>query len=307
MAEAVIRPHIHRTPILTSKSINASTGGELFFKCENFQKAGAFKIRGATHAVLSLTNSAAAHGVATHSSGNHAAAVALAATVRSVPAYVVMPETTSAVKKKAVAGYGATITYCAPTLEAREAAFAKVQAQTGAVMIHPYNDPAVIAGQATVGLELLEDTRRLDIIMVPVGGGGLASGVALAVSFLSPFTRVIGVEPALADDARRSLEAGRIIPSTYPDTIADGLRTSLGKLAFEVLSEKLEAIVTVDEAAIATAMRTIWERMKIVIEPSAAVAFAAVQAGAVDVAGKKVGIILSGGNVDLEALPWLDS
>ena len=305
VAEAVIRPQIQRTPVLTSRSLDAIAGAELHFKCENFQKGGAFKFRGASHAVLCLSDSEAANGVATHSSGNHAAALALAAALRSVPAYVVMPRTATLVKQKAVAAFGAEITLCEPTLEAREAGLAAVQARTGAVIIHPYNDERIIAGQASVGLELLEEVPRLETILVPVGGGGLASGVSLAAAYLSPMTRVIGVEPEGADDARRSLEAGQIIPSENPDTIADGLRTSLGELTFQVLQEHLEGIVTVSEEAIVRAMRLVWERLKIVIEPSAAVTAAAVLEGKVDVAGQRVGVILSGGNVDLERLPWL--
>lgn len=305
MADAIIRPQIHWTPVLTSRSLDAIAGAELHFKCENFQKGGAFKFRGASHAVLSLSDAEAANGVATHSSGNHAAALALAAALRSVPAYVVMPRNTLQVKQQAVAAFGAEITLCEPTLEARETGLAAVQARTGAVIIHPYNDERIIAGQASVGLELLEDVRRLNTILVPVGGGGLASGVCLAVAYLSPMTRVVGVEPEVADDARRSLEAGRIIPSQYPETIADGLRTSLGELTFQVLQEHLDSIVTVSEEAIARAMRLVWERLKIVIEPSAAVTAAMALEGLGDLAGKRVGVVLSGGNADLERLPWL--
>ena len=304
MAAAIIAPHIHRTPVLTSATLNAMAGAELHFKCENFQRGGSFKLRGASFAVLSLDDQAVANGVATHSSGNHGAALALAAGLRQVPAYVVMPRTVPAVKQAAVRSYGAEITLCEPTQESREATLAEVLGRTGATSIHPSNDAAIIAGQATVGLELLDEVRRLEIILVPVGGGGLASGVALAVSQLSPATRVVGVEPANADDAQRSLAAGRIIPADNPQTVADGLRTSLGNLTFEILSSLEVEIVTVGEEAIISAMRKVWERLKIVIEPSAATAVAAALEGAVDVKGKRVGIILSGGNVDLDALPW---
>jgi threonine dehydratase len=303
-AAEVIAGHVHATPILTCESIDGLTGAVLFFKCENFQKVGAFKFRGASHAVLTLPAEAAAAGVATHSSGNHAAALALAARRRGIAAHIVMPETAPAVKRTAVAGYGGRIRYCAPTLAAREATLAEIVAETGATVVHPYNDARVIAGQGTAALELLRDVPDLDVVMVPVGGGGLASGTALAAAGLSPRTRVVGVEPAGADDARRSLLSGRIVPSVEPRTIADGLLTSLGDLTFPILRDRLDCIVTASDDAIVRAMRTIWERMKIVVEPSAAVPLGALLEGSYDARGRRVGIILSGGNVDLERLPW---
>lgn len=299
-----IRRHIHRTPVLSCAGIDRLVGARLFFKCENFQKVGAFKIRGATNAVLSLSERAAAAGVATHSSGNHAAALALAARLRGVPAYVVMPETAPQVKKEAVAGYGAKITFCAPTLEAREAGLARIVADTGAAFIPPYNDERIIAGQATAALELLADIPDLDLILTPVGGGGLVSGTALTVRSLSPRSRVIAAEPRGADDAYRSFRAGHIIPSVNPQTIADGLLTSLGDKTFAIIRDCVDDIVTVEEADIIRAMRLIWERMKIIVEPSAAVPLGALLSRSVDVRGKRVALILSGGNVDLARLPF---
>lgn len=299
-----IRPYVHRTPVMTSASIDRLAGATLFFKCESFQKAGAFKARGATNAVFSLSGEAAAAGVATHSSGNHAAALALAAGRRGIKAYVVMPANAPEVKKRAVAGYGAEVIFCEPTLAAREAGLAQVVARTGAAVVHPYDDLRVIAGQGTAALELMQDVPDLDVVIAPVGGGGLMSGTALAVHALAPAVRIFGAEPALADDARRSLAAGHIIPSTYPDTVADGLRTSLGALTFPILSRHLEGILTADEAQIVAAMRLIWEKMKIVVEPSGAVPLAALLAAEGNLRGRRVGLILSGGNVDLDRLPW---
>ena len=299
-----IRRHIHRTPVLSCAGIDRLVGARLFFKCENFQKVGAFKIRGATNAVLSLNERAATAGVATHSSGNHAAALALAARLRGVPAYVVMPDTAPQVKKEAVAGYGAQVTFCAPTLEAREAGLARIVADTGAVFIPPYNDERIIAGQATAALELLADIPDLDLILTPVGGGGLVSGTALTVRGLSPRSRVIAAEPKGADDAYRSFRAGHIIPSVNPQTIADGLLTSLGDKTFAIIRDCVDDIVTVEEADIIRAMRLIWERMKTIVEPSAAVPLGALLSRSVDVRGKRVAIILSGGNVDLARLPF---
>ena len=299
-----IRRHVHRTPVLSCVGIDRLVGARLFFKCENFQKVGAFKIRGATNAVLSLNERAAAAGVATHSSGNHAAALALAARLRGVPAYVVMPDTAPQVKKDAVAGYGAQITFCAPTLEAREAGLAQIVADTGAAFIPPYNDERIIAGQATAALELLADIPDLDLILTPVGGGGLVSGTALTVRGLSSPSRVIAAEPKGADDAYRSFRAGHIIPSVNPQTIADGLLTSLGDKTFAIIRDCVDDIVTVEEADIIRAMRLIWERMKIIVEPSAAVPLGALLNRSVDVRGKRVAIILSGGNVDLARLPF---
>ncbi len=299
-----IAPYIHRTPVMSSEAIDGLYGATLLFKCENFQRAGAFKSRGATNAVFSLSEAAAAKGVATHSSGNHAGALALAAKRRGIPAYVVMPSNAPGVKRAATEGYGAKITFCEPTLEARESELQKVLERTGAAFIHPFNNPVVIAGQGTAALELLEEVLDLDAVMAPVGGGGLMSGTALAVSAVSPGTELFGAEPALADDAMRSLRAGKIIPSTYPDTIADGLRTSLGELTFAILREHLSGILTATEEEIVRAMRDIWERMKIVVEPSSAVPLASLLTSEGRFSGKRVGIILSGGNVELSALPW---
>ena len=299
-----IRPFAHRTPVLTCSSLDAMVGASLFFKCENFQKVGAFKFRGACNAVFSLGEEEARRGVATHSSGNHAAALSLAARLRGVPVHVVMPRTSLAVKRAAVAGYGGRIVLCEPTLAAREATLAEVVADTGATVVHPYNDPRVIAGQGTAALELLEDVRGLDVVMTPVGGGGLLSGTAISVSSLSPATRVVAAEPEGADDAFRSLQEGRIVPSVNPQTVCDGLLTSLGTLTFAIIRERVAEIVTVSDAAVIRAMRHVWERMKIVIEPSAAVTLGALLEGRLPVSGLRVGIILSGGNVDLSELPW---
>ncbi len=303
-AHARITPHLHRTPVLTSAALDALTGAALFFKTENFQKGGAFKARGAVNAVLGLDEREAARGVVTHSSGNHAAALAFAARLRAIPAHIVMPMSAPAVKKAAVAGYGGIITECEPTLAAREATAARVIAETGAILIHPYNNAAIIAGQATAAVELLEDTVGLDLLLAPVGGGGLVSGTALAARFLAPGTRVIAAEPANADDACRSLRAGRLLPVGTADTIADGLRTQLCERTWRIISAHVDDIVTVSEEEIVAAMRLVWERMKIIIEPSAAVPVAAVVAGRLPVAGRRVGIILSGGNVDLGNLPF---
>lgn len=300
-----IRPYIHRTGVLTCSAIDAMVGAEIYFKCENFQKVGAFKIRGATNAVFSLDRKEVARGVATHSSGNHAAALAFAAKSRGVKAYVVMPENAPQVKKDAVAGYGAEIFLCAPTLQAREEKLAEVIDKTGAAAIHPYNDFLIIAGQATAAAELLEDISDLDIVMTPIGGGGLTSGTALSVRYTCPGTKVIAAEPEGADDAYRSFRSGRLIPSENPKTVADGLLTSLGDRTFGIVSDFVDDIVTVSEEGIIQAMRCIWERMKIIVEPSAAVPLGALLTRRLDVSGKRVGIILSGGNVDLDRLPWL--
>jgi threonine dehydratase len=299
-----IRPYVHRTPVLTNASLDRQVGAQVFLKCENLQKVGAFKFRGACNAVFSLTEEEAARGVTTHSSGNHAQALALAARLRGIPAYIVMPENAPAVKKAAVAGYGGQITYCEPTLHARETTLAQVVQETNATVVHPYNNFQVIAGQGTAALELLEDVPDLDVIIAPVGGGGLLSGTAIAAKGLSPRVRVLGAEPETADDAYRSLQAGRILPSENPKTIADGLLTSLGTLTFPVIQQHVEQIVTVSEAGIIEAMRFIWERAKIVIEPSAAVPVAVLWEHKVDLSDLRVGILLSGGNVDLERLPW---
>ncbi len=299
-----IRPFAHRTAVLSCETLNKLTGAEIFFKCENFQKAGAFKIRGATNAIFSLSDEEAARGIATHSSGNHAAAVALAAQWRGVKAYVVMPENAPDVKRVAVAGYGAQIIPCKPTLQAREEGLAEVVERTGATFIHPYNNHQVIAGQGTCALELCEEVEGLDVVMAPVSGGGLISGTAIAVSAVLPGGKVIGAEPEMADDAYQSLRAGKIIPIKNPDTIADGLRMMLGELTFPIIRKYVEKIVTVSEEAIIEAMRLIWERMKIIVEPSAAVPLGALLSKRKEIAGKRIGIILSGGNVDLTKLPW---
>jgi threonine dehydratase len=300
-----IAPYIHRTPVLTCSGLDAMVNAELYFKCENFQKVGAFKFRGACNAVFSLSDQEASRGVGTHSSGNHAAALALAARLRGVPAFIVMPRNASPVKKSAVAGYGAQIFPCEPTEAGREERMADVLKETCATFIHPSNDPLVIAGQGTAALELLAEVPDLDVVLAPVGGGGLLSGTALAVAGLRPDTRVIGAEPEGADDACRSLQEGRIIPSVNPQTVADGLLTSLGDNTFPIIREHVEQIVTVSEEAIIDGMRRVWERMKIIIEPSAAVPVGALLEGKVDLSRLRIGVILSGGNVDLDRLPGL--
>ena len=303
-AHQIIGKFVHRTPVLTSESINNITGGSLWFKCENLQKVGAFKFRGACNAVFSLTAEDARKGVATHSSGNHAAALALAARMRGISAHIVMPDNSPEIKKKAVAGYGADITFCKPTLQARESTLAEVVHETGATEIHPYNNFEVIAGQGTAAKELIEDAGPFDIIMTPVGGGGLLGGTAIAVKYMLPECMVIAAEPAGADDAFRSFHSGKWVPSEGPHTIADGLLTSLGERNFAIMLDKVDDVVAVSEEKIVEAMRLIWERMKIIIEPSSAVPLAAILEGKVDVKDRKVGIILSGGNLDLGKLPF---
>jgi threonine dehydratase len=304
-AAARIHPYINRTPIITSSTLNRVTGAELFFKCENFQKVGAFKARGATNAVFSLSEQEMVNGVATHSSGNHAQALAWAASLRGLPAYIVMPSNSSQVKISAVRDYGGIITLCEPTLEAREETLKKVLETCGAIEIHPYNNLRIIAGQATAAAELLEEIPDLDILMAPVGGGGLLSGTALSAHYFSPKTRVIGAEPEQANDAYESFRRKELIPSIHPDTIADGLRTSLGSFTFPIILEYVSSIVTVTEASIVQAMRMMWERMKILVETSSSVPLAALLNGKTDARGKRVGIILSGGNADLDNLPWI--
>ena len=299
-----IWPYAHRTPVLTCTSLDQQVGTQVFLKCENLQKVGAFKFRGACNAVFSLANEEAARGVATHSSGNHAQALALAARLRGIPAYIVMPENAPAVKKVAVAGYSGQVTYCKPTLEARETTTEQIVNETGATVVHPYNDSQVIAGQGTAVLELLEEIPDLDVVIAPVGGGGLLSGTAIAAKKLVPNIRVLAAEPDLANDAYRSLQAGYIIPSENPQTIADGLLTSLGDVTFPIIQKYVEQIVTVSEEGILEAMRFIWERTKLIIEPSAAVPIALLWERKIDLSGLRVGVILSGGNVDLEYLPW---
>lgn len=301
-AHTRIKPFIHRTPVLTSAAIDDMAGARVFFKCENFQKVGAFKFRGATNAVRSLTDERARRGVVTHSSGNHAAALALAARQRGIPAYIVMPRTAPELKKRAVAGYGGRITFCEPTQAAREAAAAELLAATGGTLVHPYDDDAVIAGQGTAALELLDDVPDLDAVLTPVGGGGLLSGTAIAVHGVRPTARVIGCEPALADDAARSLKEGRLVPARPPATIADGLLTSLSERTFGIIRELVETIALAEEAEIVAALRTILERMKVVVEPSAAVPLAVLLNRPLGLAGKRVGIILSGGNLDVSRL-----
>jgi threonine dehydratase len=304
-AAARIAGRVHRTPVLTCTAVDELAGASLFFKCENFQKVGAFKMRGATNAVLSLSDDEAARGVATHSSGNHAQALALAARQRGISAYIVMPSSAPGVKRAAVEGYGAEIITCKPTLQSREETLGQVVERTGAVFIHPYDNDRIIAGQGTAALELLEEEPDLDVVMAPVGGGGLLAGTALTVKALAPNARVIAGEPEGADDAAKSLAAGHIIPSVDPDTVADGLLTSLGQRNFPIIQENVSAIWTVGDPAIIAAMKLMFERMKIVVEPSSAVCLAAVLAHREEVAGLRIGIILSGGNVDLDRLPWL--
>jgi len=299
-----IRPYAHRTPVMTCSALDALTGAQLLFKCENLQKVGAFKFRGAANAVFSLTEEEARRGVATHSSGNHAQALALAARLRGVAAHIVMPDNSPQVKVAAVRGYGARVVFCPATQADRERALQEVLRETGAVFVHPYNDPRVVAGQGTCALELLEQAPNLDLVLVPVGGGGLASGTALACACVAPKVRVLGAEPKGADDAFRSLRDGRIHPSLDPQTIADGLRTSLGELTFSILRRHLAGVRTAEEASIIRAMRLIWERMKILVEPSAAVPLAALLEGIPEAAGRRVGVILSGGTLDLDRLPW---
>jgi threonine dehydratase len=303
-AQARIGPYLHRTPVLTSGAWDALAGAALFFKCENFQRSGSFKARGAHHAVFALSEAEARHGVVTHSSGNHGAALALAAHNRNVPAIVIVPDNALPSKIANIRRYGGRIEFCAPTLADREATTARVRAETGARLVHAYNDPWVIAGQGTAALELLEAHPDLDVIVAPVGGGGLLSGTAVAAKGLRPTLRVVGAEPRGADDAAQSLQAGKIIPQVHPQTIADGLRTSLGDLTFPLIQQHVDSVVTVSEEAIVASMRLVWSILKIVIEPSSAVAVAAVLKAKDTLPGQRVGIILSGGNVDLDHLPW---
>lgn len=299
-----IERYAHHTPVLTCQSLDQKVGAQVFLKCENLQKVGAFKFRGAINAVFSLSEEQATRGVVAHSSGNHAQALALAARLRRVPSYIVMPSNAPQVKKEAVKGYGGLITFCEPTLEARENTQAEIIARTGAIEIHPYNNERVIAGAGTAALELIQDVPDLDIILAPVGGGGLLSGTAVAATETLPNLKVIAAEPEMADDAFRSIQAGTIIPSVNPQTIADGLLTSLGTLTFPIIQQRVEQIVTVSEASIITGMHFIWERAKIIIEPSAATPIGLLLERKIDLSGKRVGVILSGGNVDLGRLPW---
>ncbi len=299
-----IRPYIHRTPVLTSSRLDVASEASLFFKCENFQKVGAFKARGATNAVFALDDEIARRGVATHSSGNHGAAVARAAQLRGVPAHIVMPSNSAKVKIRAVESYGAQVVFCEPTEEAREMKCAEVLRKAGAMLIHSFENEDVIAGQGTAAMELLEDVSDLDVIMCPVGGGGLLSGTAIVAKSMQPKIKVIAVEPANADDAAQSFRAGRRLVTEKKFTIADGLRTNIGEPNFKIVQRYVDDIITVSEEAIVSAMRTIWETMKIIIEPSAAVPYAAIMENKIGIAGKRVGIILTGGNVDLDELRW---
>jgi threonine dehydratase len=302
-----IRPYINRTPVLTSSRLNEASSASLFFKCENFQKIGAFKARGATNAVFSLNDGTARHGVATHSSGNHGAALARAGELRGIPAYIVMPSNSAKVKVRAVESHGAHVVFCEPTEAARESACADVIEKTGATMIHPFENEEVMAGQGTAVVELLEDVADFDLVMCPVGGGGLLCGTAVAAKSMQPNIKVIAIEPANVDDAAQSFRAGHLIYTEKKFTIADGLRTNVGAPNFSIIQRYVDDMVTVSEEAIISAMRTIWETMKIIIEPSAAVPYAAImerQPSTIHISGKRVGIILTGGNVDLDALPW---
>ena len=298
-----IRNYIHRTPVLTSSRLNDATGAKLFFKCENLQKIGAFKARGATNAVFSLDDSKAKRGVATHSSGNHGTALARAAKLRGISAHIVMPENSAKVKVRAVESFGARVIFCEPNDAAREAACNDVIAKTGATLIHSFENEDVMAGQGTTAIELLEDAN-VDIVICPVGGGGLLSGVSVASKSMRPKIKVIAAEPANADDTAQSFHAKKRMVTQKKFTIADGLRTNVGEKTFPIVERYLDDVVTVSEEAIVAAMRTIWETMKIIIEPSAAVPYAAIADGRIDAAGKRVGIILTGGNVDFDALPW---
>jgi threonine dehydratase len=301
-----VRPFIKRTPVLTSERLDATAGGALFFKCENFQEAGAFKSRGACNAVFSLTDAEAASGVVTHSSGNHAAALARAAQLRGITAHIVMPAGAAQSKVRNVGQYGGWITFCEPNLTAREEACARVARQTGATIVHPFDDLRVAAGQGTAAIELLEDQPDLDVILAPVGGGGLLCGTAVAAKAIRPGIQVIGVEPELANDVQQSFRAGRRISIPTPATLADGLRTNCtGEKNFPIIQQHVDDIVTVSEEAIVAAMRAVWEALHMVIEPSAAVPYAALLEKKLPVSGRRIGLIVTGGNVDLDKLPWL--
>jgi threonine dehydratase len=300
-----IAPHIHRTPVLTSSFLDALTGASLFFKCENFQKAGAFKVRGASNAVFGLSDADAARGVATHSSGNHALSLSYAAGRRGIPCAVVMPRSAPQAKKDAVRGYGGTITECEPSTTSREEVFARVQAQTGADFVHPYNDPRVIAGQATCSRELMDQVDGLDQVIAPIGGGGMISGTCLTLSAIAPKVQIYAAEPQQADDALRSLRAGHIIADDAPNTVADGLKVPLKDLTWHFVQSRVTDILTAGEQEIIDAMRLTWARMKIVIEPSCAVPLATILKNPEIFRGRRVGVIITGGNVDLDKLPWM--
>ena len=300
-----ISPHIHYTPIVTSQFLDAKTGAKLFFKCENFQKAGAFKVRGASNAVFGLDDATAAKGVATHSSGNHALSLSYAAGRRGIPCTVVMPKTAPQAKKDAVIGYGGTIVECEPATTSREAVFAEVVAKTGADFVHPYNDPRVIAGQATCSLELIDQVKDLDCVVAPIGGGGMISGTCLTLSHLAPSIEIYAAESKQADDAYRSFKAGHIIADDAPVTVADGLKVPLKDLTWHFVSNHVTDILTASEQEIIDAIKLTWQRMKMVIEPSCAVPLAVILKNPDLFRGKKVGVIITGGNVDLDKLPWI--
>ncbi len=302
-----IKPYIHRTPVLTSRMLDEETGAQLFFKCENFQKAGAFKARGASNAVFGLSDEMLEKGVATHSSGNHALSLSYAAGRRGIPCTVVMPRTAPQAKKDAVIGYGGQIVECEPSTSSREATFAEVVKETGAEFVHPYNDPRVIAGQGTCSRELIEQVENLDAVIAPIGGGGMISGTCLTLSNLAPNVKIYAAEPEQADDAARSFRAGHIIADDAPETVADGLKVPLKDLTWHFVSNHVTDILTVSEQEIIDAMKLIWKRMKIVIEPSSAVPLAAILKNKETFAGKRVGVIITGGNVDLDKLPWMNA
>lgn len=302
-----IKPYVHETPVLTSKRLNEQTGAELFFKCENLQKAAAFKVRGASNAVFGLTDEEAKIGVATHSSGNHALSLSYAAGQRGIPVTVVMPRTAPQAKKDAVIGYGGKIVECEPSTSSREATFAEVVAESGADFVHPYNDPRVIAGQATCSKELLSQVENLDAVIAPIGGGGMVSGTCLTISTIAPDVKIYAAEPLNADDAARSFKAGHIIADDAPNTIADGLKVPLKDLTWHFVSNHVTDILTATEEEIIDAMKLVWKTMKIVIEPSSAVPLATILKNPEIFKGKRVGVIITGGNVDLDKLPWLNN
>jgi threonine dehydratase len=300
-----IRPHIRRTPVRSSDYLNELSGAQLFFKCENFQEPGAFKVRGATNAVFGLTEAQAQKGVATHSSGNHASCLSYAAMLRGIPCNVVMPRTAPQAKKDTVRRYGGVITECEPSTSSREATLAQVQAATGGDFVHPYNDPRVIAGQGTCSREFIEQVDGLDMVVAPIGGGGMISGTCLTLSTLAPETKVIAAEPEQADDAYRSFKAGHIIADDAPKTIADGLLVPLKDLTWHFVSNHVSEIYTASEDEIIEAMKLTWKHLRVVMEPSSAVPLAVVLKNRDAFRGKRVGIIITGGNVDLDKLPWM--
>jgi threonine dehydratase len=300
-----VKPWIHRTPILTSSFLNGLAGAELFFKCENLQKAGAFKVRGACNAVFGLSDADAKKGVATHSSGNHALSLSYAAGRRGIPCHVVMPRTAPQAKKDAVKGYGGVITECEPSTSSREEVFARVQAETGADFVHPYNDPRVIAGQGTCSKEIVEELGPLDAVVAPIGGGGMISGTCLTLSNIAPQTRIYAAEPKDADDAYQSFKTGEIVAYDAPVTVADGLKVPLKELTWHFVRNHVTDVLLATEQEIIDAMRLIWARMKIVMEPSSAVPLATILKNRDVFAGKRVGVVITGGNVDLDKLPWL--